>query len=278
MATTPFPCGSVPLTANEFNAVLSALGADAASVWAIVNVESGKAGYLPDRRPQILFEYGTFHTQTNGIYDQSNPNVSAPGFGTYPGGAAEYGLLAQAYALNPEAALKSTSWGIAQVMGFNYQAAGYDTVEAFVQDSCASEGAQLRAFQRFLLVNGIADALASQNWQVVARKYNGLGQVAKYSQSLQTSYAALQDPSRLPDLNVRAAQLYLTFLMSAFHTPDYNPHGIDGILGTPGNSHTLAALNAFQATQGLPITTNVDDSVLASLIAALPAALNLSIA
>lgn len=274
MATLPFPCLASPLTTADFSATQAALGADAASIWAILNVESGKAGYLPDRRPQILYEYGQFHTRTGGAFDASNPQISAPGFGSYPGGAAEYSLLGQAYALNADAALQSTSWGIGQVMGFNFATAGYANVQAFVQDMCASEAAQLRAFQAFLVKNNIAAALASQDWDTVAGRYNGSGQIAKYSSSLQTSYAGLQDPKKIPDLNVRAAQLYLTYLMNAFHTPTYNPHGIDGILG----SGTLTALNAFQSVQGLSPTNYVDDGVVATLVAALPAAANLSLA
>jgi len=283
MATLPFPCASVPLAAADFNATLTALGADAPSVWAILNVESGKAGYLADRRPQILFEYGQFHTRTGGIYDQTNPDISASGFGDYPGGAAEYGLLGEAYALNADAALQSASWGIGQVMGFNFATVGYANVSAFVQDCCASEALQLHAFQAFLIKKNIAAALATQDWNTVALRYNGSGQVAKYAAMLTASYGDLQDPAKLPDLQVRAAQLYLTFLMSANNNQAYNPAGpnkrggIDGILGTPGRSNTLAALNAFQNDQGIAPTTTVDDNVLASLVAPLPAAANLSL-
>ncbi len=277
MATIPYPCSAIPLSSSDFNAAVDALGADAASVWSILEVESGKAGYLPDRRPQILFERAVFHTRTGGVYDATHPGISAPTWGGYSGGAAEYTRLAEAYALNPDAALQSASWGIAQIMGFNYPSAGYSSSAAFVQDACASEGAQLRAFQSFLLHTGIAASLQAHDWDSVARKYNGPGQVSVYSNRLNTNFTKLQDPANLPDLNVRAAQLYLTFLANALGNPALAPGGIDGILGTPGRSHTLASLNAFLAMQGLGATTIVDDSVLASLAAALPAAENLAL-
>jgi hypothetical protein len=277
MATIPYPCSSAPLTSTDFNAALAALGVDAPSAWSILEVESGKAGYLPDRRPQILFERAVFHTRTNGAYDATNPGISAPTWGGYSGGAAEYARLAEAYALDPDAALQSASWGIAQIMGFNFSAAGYSSAADFVQDACASEAAQLRAFQSFLLHTGIAASLQAKDWDSVARKYNGTGQVSVYSKRLSTSYAQLSDPANLPDLDVRAAQLYLTFLAHAQSNPAFSPGGIDGILGTPGRSHTLAALNAFQTAQGIPTTTTVDDSVLASLSSALPAPENLAL-
>ena len=277
MPTIPYLCNSTPLTTDDFNAALNALGADAASVWSILEVESGKAGYLPDRRPQILFERAVFHTRTNGAYDATHPGISAPTWGGYSGGAAEYTRLAEAYALDPDAALQSASWGIAQIMGFNFSSAGYSSAADFVQDACASEGAQLRAFQSFLLHTGIAASLQAHDWDSVARKYNGPGQVAVYSGRLGTNYAQLLNPANQPDLSVRAAQLYLTFLANAQGNPSFSPGGIDGILGTPGRSHTLTALNAFQTAQGLATTTTVDSDVLASLAAALPAAGNLAL-
>jgi len=271
MATLPFPCNSTPLTTNEFNATLTDLGVDAASVWALLQVESGKAGYLPDRRPQILFERAVFRTRTHGAYDATHPGISAPTWGGYSGGAAEYTRLAEAYALSPDDALQSASWGIAQVMGFNFSSSGYASAAAYVQDTCASEGAQLLAFQSFLMHTGIVASLQAHDWQSVARKYNGSGQVATYSQRLQTNYNQLLDPAKLPDLDVRAAQLYLTFLSAAENNQAFHPGGVDGVLGTPGKSHTLAALNAFQAARGLNATTTIEDEVLAALAAALPA-------
>jgi hypothetical protein len=47
--------------------------------------------------------------------------------------------LAKAVQLDRTAALKSTSWGLGQVMGFNYDKAGYDSVESMVQKSMESE-------------------------------------------------------------------------------------------------------------------------------------------
>ncbi len=272
MATVPFPCVAAPLTADEFESALAALNTDAAAVWALLEVESGKAGYLPDRRPQILFERAVFHQRTKGAYDQSHPGISAPTWGGYIGGAAEYARLAEAYALSPDDALQSASWGIAQIMGFNFAESGFASSSHYVQSACASEGAQLQAFQSFLQHTGIAVSLAAHDWDTVARKYNGPAQVAVYSGRLAQNYAHHSDPANLPDLNVRAAQLYLTFFAHAQSNAAFNPSGIDGILGSPGNSHTLAALNAFRAVQGLPAVTVIDDEIVAALAASLPAA------
>ena len=273
MATLPFPCTSLPLSSADFQSTLNVLQADAAAVWSLLEVESGKAGYLPDRRPQILFERAVFHTRTKGQFDATHPGISAPTWGGYSGGAAEYTRLAEAYALSPDDALQSASWGIAQVMGFNFSPSGANSAQDYVQGACASEGAQLHAFQNFLLHTGIAQALAAHDWNSVALHYNGSGQVAVYAGRLAANYATLQDPSKLPNLDIRAAQLYLTFLANSLKNPAFNPNGIDGLLG-PG---TLKALHAFQAAQGLAQTNTIGDDTVAALASALPAAGNLAL-
>jgi hypothetical protein len=45
------------------------------------------------------------------------PDISNPKPGGYKGGAGEYSRLEAAMTLDKEAALKSASWGLAQVMG-----------------------------------------------------------------------------------------------------------------------------------------------------------------
>jgi hypothetical protein len=271
--TLPFSCASLPLTSADFDAALTRLNVDAATAWTILNVESGKAGYLADRRPQILYERAIFHRQTQGAFDTSHPGISAPTGGGYVGGAAEYTRLAEAYALAPEAALRSASWGIGQIMGFNFAVAGLSSATELVEAACGSEAAQLMHFVGFLEHNQLVGPLQAHDWVSVATTYNGSGNVAVYSQKLTDSFAALQIPGRLPDLDVRTAQLYLRFLSSANNTPAWNPSNIDGVWGP----HTQAALNAFQTAQGIDNTTAVDDGVLASLAAALPAAVDLDI-
>ena len=64
----------------------------------------------------------------------------------------------------------------------------------------------------------------------------------------------------LPNLDVRAAQLYLTFA-------GYNPGGVDGLMG----ARTTAAVNEFQQDQGLSVTGTVDDNLVAALYAVVAA-------
>ncbi len=67
----------------------------------------------------------------------------------------------------------ATSHGLFQIMGFNYEAAGFGSVEEMVTTMQTSEG-QLKAFGNFVLNNPkIHRALKNKNWEQFARYYNG---------------------------------------------------------------------------------------------------------
>ena len=56
------------------------------------------------------------------------------------GGLKEYDRLERARAIHREAADSSASWGLAQIMGFNYQVSGCKSVSEFVEMMTESEG------------------------------------------------------------------------------------------------------------------------------------------
>jgi N-acetylmuramidase-like protein len=49
-----------PLTAGSFAAAGSKLGVEPAIVWAVISVETAGKGFLPDKRPELLFERHIF--------------------------------------------------------------------------------------------------------------------------------------------------------------------------------------------------------------------------
>jgi hypothetical protein len=92
--------------------------------------------------------------------------------------------LARAYDLDPQAALLSTSWGLPQLMGFNWRLTPHPSVQAMVlafQDSCE---AQVAGFFEFMARNGLGGYVLNADWQGFTRRYNGPGQVAAYSARL----------------------------------------------------------------------------------------------
>src|SRR3569833_1052849 len=140
------------------------LGCNAAAVRAVIDVES-RGGFLPDRRPKILFERLYFSRLTGRRFDGEYPDISNPQPGGYKGGAAEYVRLAQAIELARNAALRSASRGAFQIMGDNCNACGFDGVESFVAAMVSSEPAQIEALVAIVKACGLADNLARSDWQ-----------------------------------------------------------------------------------------------------------------
>lgn len=163
---------TTPLTDRDFETAAKKIGCTVAAVRAVVQVES-KGGFFADGRPKILFERHKFHGFTGGRYDAAHPGISNAQAGGYIGGPAEYGRLAEAIALDRGAALKSASWGAFQIMGFNYEIAGYDSVEKYVKGMVSGEAAQLLAFVAFVRKSNLDDELIRRDWAGFARGYNG---------------------------------------------------------------------------------------------------------
>jgi hypothetical protein len=250
---------------------MNALKIDEATLWAMLRVETNGCGYFVSRRPQILFERHVFSRLTHGAWDAIAPEISNPQPGGYgKSGDFQYTRLGDAYSLDlstQEAALQSTSWGMGQILGVNAASAGYASVYEMVSAMAASEDQQLQSVVNFILAKDLQHSLQAQQWAAYARGYNGADYATNlYDTKLAQAHAFYQDAAKLPDLTVRAAQLVL-FLLG------YLPGGIDGIVGPS----TLKALLNFQNAQRLPITPGIDPGVLASLIAALPPAPQLSL-
>src|SRR5215471_8493364 len=96
-----FAGAGIPMSSGGLGAGCDSLGVKAAEIWSVLTVETLGCGYLPDRRPQILFERHIFSKQTGGEFDATAPDISNPTPGGYgPRGAHQYDRLAQAIQLN----------------------------------------------------------------------------------------------------------------------------------------------------------------------------------
>ena len=245
------------LSTDGLTEVTGKLGVKAPELWTVLAVETSGCGFLPDRRPKILFERHIFHRLTQGRFDDGDISDSKPGgYGAL--GAHQYDRLAIALGKDRAAALQSASWGVGQIMGGNYAAAGFSDVESMVSAMSESENRQLLAMSNFLIGNKLHLPLQAHDWKTFARGYNGPNYVVnQYDVKLNGEFQKYS-AAGLPDLDVRAGQLYLTYL-------GFDPGAVDGIAGT----HTLSALAEFRAKKGLPGTNGCDDAALAQLVAAL---------
>src|SRR3546814_1144412 len=87
--------------------------------------------------------------------------------------AGEWERLEAACLLDRAAALQSASWGLFQIMGFNYSYAGFADVEAFAAAQHAGAEQQAGAFARFISRPPLPSALRRRSWQKEYRSGSG---------------------------------------------------------------------------------------------------------
>jgi hypothetical protein len=120
-----------------------------------------------------------------------------------------------------------------------------------VAEMSDSEDAQLASVVSFIQKSRLDRHLQTHNWTAFARGYNGPSFAKNhYDVRLRGEFQKLS-VGMLPDIELRAAQLYLTFLGD-------EPGPVDGVPGP----RTRSALREFQLREGLTPTGNVSDRVL----------------
>ena len=249
-----FRAAAEPLTGAGFDRVVQELGVDVPAFIALLAVESRTCGFLPDRRPVILFERHWFRKFTRGRFDASHPHLSNRQPGGYGFGAAEYRRLEEAVRLDREAALKSASWGAGQVMGFNHAMVGWPDVESFVADMMAGEDAQLRAVAGFLRASDLVGPLNAHDWALVARRYNGPAYAKnRYDERLAGEHAKFASRLGVPDLDVRRVQMQLGYLGEKL--------SVDGLSGR----FSRATVRRFREREGLSAGERIDRPLLERL-------------
>ena len=99
-----------------------------------------------------------------------------------------WATLNEAIALNENAALQSCSWGMFQVMGFNFVQCGYQNINTFVAAMKANEQGQLAAFVGYCRKKrGLIAALKDKNFITMATLYNG-SDYGDYDKRIEKAY------------------------------------------------------------------------------------------
>jgi hypothetical protein len=251
-----FAARGTVLSSGGLEEASQAAGVSSPEIWSVLAVETSGCGFLPDRRPKLLFERHIFHGLTGGRFDAEDSDVSQPGPGGYGrSGAHQYDRLAAAIKLDRNAALQSASWGLGQIMGMNFQAAGFDTAEDMVTAMVESEDRQLLASARFIKRNGMSEALKDHDWKAFARSYNGQDYASHDYDGLLDHFFQRYSAGNTPDLKIRAVQIYLIY-------NGFKPGAVDGIKG----SNTEAAVADFQRSIGVKPTGIIDDALINQLV------------
>ncbi len=179
------------LNNSDYAQAAQLVGADVATIRAVIEIEAAGSGFFSDGRPKILFEAHWFSAFTDSRYDYSHPSISSPVWNRslYIGGVGEWDRLYKALRLDRAAALKSASWGLGQIMGFNHLKADINNVEDLVKDMHQSEGKQLTAMFNFIRNEGLGPFLARRDWAGFALRYNGEGyRINQYDIRLAEAY------------------------------------------------------------------------------------------
>lgn len=208
------------LSSSDYADDAERLGVPVSTVLGLVEVEAAGSGFDSRSRPKILFEPHIFWRELGAGPERDEAarlGLAYAKWGSrpYPRTSDEnYARLTAAVVIDEDAALRSASWGLAQIMGFNHRAAGgYATARAMVEDFKLGENEQLAAFTALVDEWNLEGVLRSRDAAAFARRYNGPAYATnKYDQKLRAAWAkydaqgaALPDrkPSAPIDVSIR---------------------------------------------------------------------------
>jgi hypothetical protein len=178
----------------KFISVAKDLGIPVAAIKAVAEVEGTGHG-LWNGKPVILFEPHIFWDQlkkhgvdpytlsithypgtTRKVPNMAVRDILYPTWGErpYPSGQAlRWAQVDRAAQIHREAALMSCSWGMFQIMAFNYAATGCSTLQEFINRMYKSEDDQLDLFANYITSENLVKFLRIKAWANFARLYNG---------------------------------------------------------------------------------------------------------
>lgn len=183
---------------SALRAAADKLGCRVETIKAIAIVEAGPYGAFldtPEQEPVILFEPHIFSRLTSGEFDGKTvdlrviaglkPKEPIPKwtFISYPTWnkdwygpvSVQHTRLQGATRFNRNAALKSCSWGLYQLMGFNHKLCGHETIQSFVNAMYRSVDDHLDALVAFVLADPRkVKAIRDRDAKTFARLYNGI--------------------------------------------------------------------------------------------------------
>jgi hypothetical protein len=146
-------------------------------------VECRGSGFNADGTPKVLFERHVFlqrlvankQTKLATQLQRTRPdlcNRTPGGYGSY---AVQHQKLDQAAQYDRSSALEACSWGIGQVMGYQWRVLGYASLQHFINHMYAGEQQQFDAAIKYLQVNKLIDEMQRKDYAGLAKGYNGAG-------------------------------------------------------------------------------------------------------
>lgn len=190
---------AIRLDSLDISRIADTIGCGEDHLHAVMEVETRGGGFDSKGRIKMLFEPHVFYRELSGASRQKavSLGLAYKRWGTRPYPRDSYPLLFSAMEIDPEAALRSCSWGLGQIMGFNCKLAGYATATAMVKNFVDDEAVHLAAMVEFIVSSSLDDELRAEDWRGFARGYNGSG-YAKHGYHTKLK-AAFDKWQRIPD-------------------------------------------------------------------------------
>jgi peptidoglycan/xylan/chitin deacetylase (PgdA/CDA1 family) len=181
----------------------SEIGVSPASIAAVISVETSGEGFAEDGRMIIRFEpcifydmWGSDHPSEFSQYfvcdrpnDQFREDPSGNFTQLHGDHFREWTAFELARSLDEDAAMKSISMGLGQIMGFNYYMLGYSSADEMFDALSNSTRAQLDAIFSALSFRDASgksclDPLRSGDYVLFANCYNGEGRDQEYGSNI----------------------------------------------------------------------------------------------
>lgn len=177
------------ITTDQIKALAASYGIEYAALMAVITVESSGVGFNPPTGKLIIRFEPTWFKRLKADWQKDTQHTTWQNTGV-GNQAAQWLAFNNAFASDPDDAMKSTSVGMMQVMGFHYRELGFTTVGAMWDYAKVSEANQVDLGLRFIKsIPALLIALKVKNWKTFAYYYNGENyRVNRYDEHLLTAY------------------------------------------------------------------------------------------
>lgn len=187
------------LQESDYKHTAEMLGTDVASIKAVLEVETGnRSGFVAEGKPRIVFDGSIFWKQLKkrridpAKLQKGNEDIIYPVMSKIPykDELNEYDKLHKAMLIHPAAALLSTRWGLALIIGLDYKLCGCLSITEFEEKMYMSEGKQLELFAQIIKNKHCEVYLHNRDWTGFCRHfYKPYSPGITYGKRLAAAYA-----------------------------------------------------------------------------------------
>lgn len=156
----------------DLNCIRLPEGVEPEMIQTIINLESSGGGFdSKTGKIKIQFEPHQFKKRVNkptGVWDKNKVDVQSK----------EWEAFNDAFKIDPNAAMESTSIGLVQIMGFHWKRLGFNSVGEMWDFFKISEQNQVLGLVKFIETDqSLLKAFINKDWHNIARLYNGANYV-----------------------------------------------------------------------------------------------------